>query len=154
MKARRGGEETVRLGADVSGLAAAWTKWTLALRADAILSGLGPSTPTLTLRKQRLQRRFVPHGEGLREIAVADEAVTGCDIELTTIRVDGLDRTWWSLGLEAFGLEAQVGRTLRSVGAAWFEPRGAPPLDPPRRLDVGSSSAYPAWLMGLPAPPV
>lgn len=38
--------------------------------------------------------------------------------------------------------------SLSTVGQGWFEVRGAPPLDPPRRLDGHSSTVYPAWLLG------
>lgn len=150
VKARRGSEAVVRLGADVIGRAAAWTKWSLALaRADAIVAGLGPETPRLTVRKRRLLRRFTTGGDRFAEIAPDDEAPAGCDIELATITLGGLRGTWWSIGLEAFGPVAAVQRTLRMAGPAWFERHGAPPTDGTQRLEVGSSIAYPAWLSRL-----
>lgn len=150
VKAMRGREREMRLAADVCGRAAAWSKWTLALAdADAIVSGLEPPTPTITTHKRRLMRRYALDAGPPREVPVGDSIDTGCDVELTSIAIDGPGGPWWSLGLEAFGPPAQTWDALRALGEAWFEHRGAPPLDASLRLDLRSSCAYPAWLIGL-----
>ncbi len=150
VKARIGNATELRFGHEVLGLAAAWSKWTLALTdLGAITSGLEPPTPVLTAHKRRLLRRYVLEGERTREIATDESVDGGCDIELTAISVDGVDSSWWSLGLEAFGPTEQARDTLLwTVGRHWFQSRGAPSLDHTYRFDERSSTAYPAWLTG------
>lgn len=147
VKARIGNATELRLGPDVIGQVAAWSKWTLTLTdLGAIASGLEPPTPMVTTHKRRLLRRFVVEDDRTREVA-ADEVVDGgCDIELTSISLDGVDDPWWSLGLEAFGPGERARDTLWAVGRHWFAAHGAPPLSSARSFDGDSSTAYPAWL--------
>jgi hypothetical protein len=146
VKARCGEEVELRLAPAVTGRAAAWSKWTLELaHPEAIVSGFEPDSPTLTTHKRRLLRRLV-RGDAAREIPPAQDAKSGCDVELATITVEDSDLTWWSLGFEAFGPSDRAWASLRAIGAEWFERHGAPPLAAPSDLDMRTSTDYPRWL--------
>lgn len=148
VKARCGVETALRLAPDVRGRAAAWSKWTLELSGpSAIGAGFERPTPTLSARKRRLVRRYAIGAARPEEVALGEDVDSACDVELTTVAIDGLDASWWSVGFEAFGPPEQVWGTLRAVATSWFEAHGPPPLRLPGRLDGRTSSAYPAWLI-------
>lgn len=149
VKARHGPDVGLSLAPGIGGQAAAWSKWTLELvDRDAIGAGLEPPTPTLTTHKHRRMRRYVTGTDRPRPVPLDDAAEDACDVELTTITIDGLHASWWSLGFEALGPPERAWRTLRSIGRGWFRAHGPPPLDSAGHLDARSSTAYPAWLVG------
>lgn len=146
VKAAHGEPIELRLTRTIRGRAAAWSKWTLGLDdRGAIVAGLDGTTPTLTAHKRRRRRRLVPDGPP-RELSPDADVEAACDVELTTIALDGLDGRWWSLGFEAFGPPDERWTVLESIATELFTSRKAPP-DVLAGLGVRDSTAYPGWLL-------
>lgn len=105
-----------------------WTKsWTSALD----LSGL----PTIAVRKSR---RMQSHHTG--------GYASGCNVEVTEVRVGPDSDVWTTLGIEAYGELERLQSALASV----VRLHQANPPD----VDAGNALSYPAWLatIGIPRP--
>jgi hypothetical protein len=118
-----------------------WSKWTSSrLTIDHL--------PRIAVHKTRWLRKYDTHDRVVVEVpldtderALRDPSLRldrGCHFELVSLRVSDPERTWWSLGFEAFGdldtVEDSLHRTVNHVAPAAELPSGA----------LGLS--YPAWL--------
>jgi hypothetical protein len=115
-----------------------------------------------TTRKVRWLRKFdtsgktaieleLGGGESREEPKSGARPDVGCNVEWTTVEVDGDPRQWRSFGAEAFafgvrgGLEATLEAALRSALAALEERLGPPPTLGDDWLEL----SYPAWIRAL-----
>jgi len=120
---------------ELAGCAAAiglWGKWPSLV---ALQEG-----QLIRIAKQRWMRKFQVRGGDATELPAAESTprLAGCDVELTLL--EGPDgSSWWTLGLEAFGVFDRVEADLIATVAAMV--RRAPPL-----LEAGEASGYPGWL--------
>ena len=156
--------ERASYGGSVTGLQDAWVKWSReAPDADAFLKMIaGPKDTWAFVRKARHLRKFsLDDGEPREVDAKTDRPVSGCQVEITSIRaiVSKLDpppaagdwasaTPWWSLSLEAFAphsanLSEILIENLRATAGHFFS--SAPPVT----LASTSSLSYPAWLARL-----
>ena len=131
---RRGGEHGVEIKSLVAEGAAhtigtltarmqIWTKvWTAALD----LNGL----PTIAVRKSR---RMQSHRTG--------GYASGCNVEVTEVRVGADVEVWTTLGIEAYGELGQLEGALAGVVRLHQ-------ANPPE-VDAGHALSYPAWLASL-----
>ena len=119
-----------------------WSKWASdTLTIDHL--------PRVAIEKTRWLRRYDASGPEVVEIELDDEErprsspdllpECGCHVEVVSLRVDGDDPKWASVGFEAFGdvstVEDALDRTLRHVAR--------------NNLPAGRDLSYPAWLAGL-----
>jgi hypothetical protein len=120
-----------------------WSKWSLEAFSISALS-------SVATHKTRWLREFDTASEAILQIELSESAVLGqsaprpaegCNIELTRVTIEGLDRVWWTLGFEAFGkmktVERNLLRTIAALGATI--PRAA--------LKGGRELSYPSWLL-------
>ena len=117
------GERTTHTIGSLSARAQIWTKvWTSGLD----LEGL----PTIAVRKSR---RMQSHHTG--------GYASGCNVEVTEVRVGPESEVWTTLGIEAYGeldrLDGSLAGIVRLLQA-----------NPPE-VDAGHALSYPAWLASL-----
>jgi len=104
-----------------------WTKvWTARLD----LEGL----PTVAVRKSR---RLLSHRTG--------GYASGCNVEITEVRVGPESEVWTTLGIEAYGELDRLDAALASI----VRLHQANPPD----VEAGRALSYPAWLASFKAPP-
>lgn len=156
--------EPAAYGDHVAGMQDAWVKWSRkAPDAGALRNMIAdPGDDWAFVRKARCLRKFsLDEGEPREVDAATDRPVSGCQVEITSIRalVSKLDAPpasgdwasaapWWSLSLEAFApRSADLAETLiahlDTVARHFFRSR------PPVTLAASSSLSYPAWLSRL-----
>ncbi len=131
----------VRFDGRVAGLVEQWHKWGFELTSVGSdpASILGVSRSWIGVKKERrLYRYRVTSDQKVVAVPATGYPVQGCQLELTRIGVE--ERTWWSLGFEAFGDVSTIEESLfvvaRQVLAA-----GEPPA-----LEAKESYGYPKWL--------
>ena len=135
--------QTILLSADAAGLYDSWIKWSL--NADGVTAfgkAMCADAATIVVGKTRWLRRISLDEASPREVDATAHPHAGCNVELTAITVG--DRSWWSLGFEAFG---QRDRTADHLfrGAGHFFAANPPPC----RLRRADAMSYPVWLAGL-----
>jgi hypothetical protein len=128
-----------------SGRIQLWSKWTTAsLSLD--------KCTTIAITKIRSMRRFEVKGRIIREIALNEQELpvdpaepyteSGCNVELTHVRVGTETPDWWTFGCEAFGDIESVEQNLRRTLEHLSERRA-----PAFKADLELS--YPAWISSL-----
>ena len=125
----------------VTGNGERWRKWSFALAGniDTLDKMLMPSGSRIGVYKARRLRRYLLSGNLPSEIEASDDwPLTGCHFELTELGIRG--ETWWSVCLEAFGLESTLQKNLALV-AGLVMVNAQPPF-----LNVDDSYGYPYWL--------
>jgi hypothetical protein len=143
VKQRHAGCGVARLHPRIAGRVELWWKWSF-----AALETASQSSPEgvvaahwLAVEKRRALLRYRLDGERVLARAPAELPDQGCDLEVTRIRVGGMD--WWSVGLEAYGAEPVLENTLLQV-AGYLVARPEPPS-----LAAENSYSYPEWLLRL-----
>lgn len=140
---------------DVAGTVQVWEKQAHGESAVAEFERLRASAPHLwiTTGKERTLRRFSLEGRTLTEVS-ADGAFppNGCNVELTKIRVNGLD--YWSFACEAYGDPARVEDALHRVAEHVLTDTHRPHRFKTRASSADAFSAarshsYPEWLETL-----
>ncbi len=114
-----------------------WCKWTVTAPAGG---------ETLDVAKVRWLRKFKLEGGVASEVALGPDELplkealpdVGCNLELT--RIQARDRTWETIGLEAFGDLTSAPAALQACLQAL---RPLPTFD-------GVAQGYPEWLAALP----
>lgn len=126
-KRRLWAEESVNLGPGMTGNVEDWLK----------------ITPSVIDLDQLLEDRHVEVHKDIytRRYSLGDEAGSGCEAELASIRMDGVKA--WSLCFETFGAPASRGEALSAGVRRFLEDS---PLPMGIRFDAASSLAYPAWI--------
>jgi hypothetical protein len=100
-----------------------WTKvWTAALDLNELA--------TVAVRKSRRMRSYG-----------AAAYATGCNIEVTEVRVAAESEVWTTLGIEAYGQLDQLPAALANVVRIHQS-------NPPE-VDAGQALSYPAWLAAI-----
>jgi len=127
----------------VVGRADAWVKFSLAspivTDLQAAIATVG--APLVQVNKRRLLQRYLLD-DGAPKPARTDRRLDeGCLFELTALEVS--ERTFWTLGLEAFGAVERLDANLAAVAAHIFA-EGCP-----RSLCRDKSFSYPEWLLRL-----
>ncbi len=145
IKLLRGAAETVRLTPSASGRADCWVKWSYGDDpAHAMVQALMDKTEGfIDVEKKRFLRKFsMDAGSQAVEVDAKQMPMSGCGIELTQLKVNGVD--WWTFGFEAFGPAENIQTILRSIASDFFTEH------PPTALfSSANSCSYPAWLGGV-----
>jgi hypothetical protein len=130
---------------NISGLIDFWQKWRFPVKDhDTMVSGIDIHRECWTeVIKQRSLILFQAGAEG--QIKPAQRGFlpeNGCGLELTRIEMPDRQEKWWSLGLEAFGIEEGMSDMLVVVAELVFSLPGKP------SLALHDSFAYPSLLAG------
>jgi hypothetical protein len=140
--------ETVKpcpLPKGVEGQVEFWRKWSHDnFWPPAKLKNLHRSDSWQIVSKHRLLRRFSAKG---KEIASEiHELESGCQVELGQVTTSSEASSWLTLGLEAFGADADLEEILTKVAADFFLGHGQPPGV---KLTPDKSFGYPGWLSNV-----
>lgn len=139
IKQRVGPVDVVRFHDRVSGLVEQWRKWRFQLAAPDAARSETDAPSWIAVRKARRLRTYRVTGE--KEVVVLSDTetpVSGCELELTTVRVAG--RAWWTVALEAFGDRFALRDNLLFTAEHVFRGDDVP------TLKATDSRGYAAWL--------
>ena len=135
----------------VTGFRDEWVKWSFkpsSLIAAPLDQELQRSGPWLAVEKDRYLRKYaIDLTSPVSILAVSPEMflATGCNVELTHVKVEANTHEWITLGFEAFGSSENVATILNEVMKYNFALLGASPVP----LEVRESLSYPSWLAKL-----
>jgi hypothetical protein len=139
IKQRYHQEGVVRFHERVAGQVEHWHKWSFELAERSKVGMAIPASSWVEVEKKRIIQRYRITNQGNTEVvSVRAYCDWGCDLELTSINVEG--EQWWSLGFESFGDETAIRAGLilvvRKVLAA----------EEPPAFNAEDSYGYPKWL--------
>jgi hypothetical protein len=143
IKQRLGGQTLVRFGKRSDGYVARWVKWSFELaEASGVVAELsGSSSRWIGIWKARKVLTFqVTDEKSIKYMSGYEGIDRGCAWEIAKVKVDGVERAWWSVGFEAFGNETELGDTLMMVVNQSFSVANAP------EFNGEQSYGYPNWL--------
>jgi hypothetical protein len=149
VKARVSGPSPISLENGVRGQTDQWVKWSFASQGlPALTQDLLQSGQWVGVQKKRIVRKFSADSDSVKEVPPKQQPfpASGCNVELTAIKVNATPKLWFSLGFEAFGPPAAVARILDEAVRSFFSGNGAMPGI---RLSESESLNYPAWLRML-----
>jgi hypothetical protein len=137
--------DTVRFHSQAAGTVGHWRKWSLPIAGplQPLLDAPDFDRSWIAVAKERRLRRYRPLASGgVGAVPSGSPLQQGCELELTRVRIEGLD--CWTLGLEAFGPEDRLEANLRATAEQVL---AAQP--PPFALAPADSHSYPHWLAAL-----
>jgi hypothetical protein len=137
VKAYRGSPGMLEMAGRARGRLESWQKWSFPCH--PLRQGSGYPAGWTPVRKRRRISRFPLRG-GPAAAPAAEGREPGCEVELTEVRVCGLD--WWTLGFEATGPAGLLRSELEATAALVFAqalPGGADP-------GPDESRSYAEWL--------
>jgi len=147
IKAKLGVSQPLSLALGIQGRREQWIKWSLSTKGLPMLGqALHPSGLWLKVRKERNQRVFSAETGSLQEVSPGSLPALGCNIELTRVEIEADPPSWFTLGLEAYGLPSVTAGILEEGLGLFFKGQGrAPGIT----LTTANSFSYPTWLMNL-----
>jgi hypothetical protein len=120
-----------------SGIVETWSKWSVLLDPNEAPSNqLLVSTNWGAVTKLRYVRRFEVIDQ--KAVETLDQPANGCSFEITKLTIN--DRTFWTTGFEAVGLDASVQQNLQCVFKLIQTEKPLP------MLTAKQSLGYPEWL--------
>jgi hypothetical protein len=150
IKALVSASRPLMLDAGINGRMDSWVKWsfdsTMLHQLDTVLH---ESSHWLKVRKTRLLRKFSGDSGYLVEVDATQPLfpLMGCNVELTSIEVEGDAQPWLTLGFEGFGPLSMIHKMLIDTIQMFFQKQG---MVPGLTLSGRISSSYPSWLAALP----
>jgi len=135
----------IELHERATGLVEHWRKWSFESTqvSDRFPQAMVSDPSWIGVSKwRRLFRYRITKDSDVVPMDAVEYPEQGCDLELTTVKVEG--REWWTWGIEAFGEETALQRNLMLVVTQIFATHG-----PPIVLGASHSHSYPAWLASL-----
>ncbi|MDX1439120.1 MAG: hypothetical protein R3284_04380 [Rubricoccaceae bacterium] len=135
IKMRTGNSQQMRFASGIEGKVASFSKWIFPLADDT----QQPKGGWIDVAKARRVRTFAIDAGEMTE--TFERLEVGCDVELGDVRIG--EQLWWTVCLEAFGLDAyqRIGY-LDSTAMHVFS-------DPLPNLDPAHASDYVGWLLGV-----
>lgn len=134
----------IRFGDGVAGLGDSWAKWSLPSDGvpDELLAAVRSGRRVVPVTKTRLLTvlELLDGGQD-RPVPPETRVERGVQLELSRVQV-GETRAW-SVGVEAFPMDAELADRVRPSVTPWLQAAaraGAP-------LDRAHAAAYPAWLL-------
>jgi len=139
--------DLLEVGDHVSGKMELWEKWSAGAESVPLLFRdiSGTADHWIDVTKTRWMRVFNAEGDKVTESDPGrgqEHPGEGCYAEITGIEVG--DRSFWTLGLEAFGEEGSIEATLIKTAKLLFHPKA-----PHRGLTETNAFAYPAFLRSI-----
>ena len=140
VKQRQGPPHRFELSARRTGWQERWIKWSFALdRAPGYIAGVEEDPGAwLAVHKRRYLRTFAWEEDGIQETGNETFLPVGCNAELTELVVE--NRTWYSIGLEAFGEKGKDEEVLLTAAASLLAGPEAP------EVPLERSQSYAAWI--------
>ncbi len=117
--------------------------WSKVRGSSAPLEAIG-GYPFADVHKKIVTRSFRYTGRGVVSIGVPDRTHTGCHVDLTALRVNGVEA--WSYALEAYG-EPEVRIDILRAAIVEIERQTPHPAELPKLLP--DNLGYPAWINRL-----
>lgn len=144
VKMFRGSPGILDLAGRACGRMESWQKWSFPfspLNGAALNGNTGDAPGWRTVSKKRRITRTSLESRRLAADATSVGRVSGCDVELTEVRMRG--REWWSLGFEATGPADLLRSELEGSAALVF----AEALPGGMELGRDDSASYAQWLL-------
>jgi hypothetical protein len=132
--------------ASITGVIEGWNKWSFGLgEADANVTRLqGAHESWLGVVKERWLCTYTLNGDNeIVDVPADPQPLSGCNLELSRVKVESPVEAWWTVGLEAFGRDANLYDLLIKMGGHVFASNAA------LRLRLRDSYSYPQWLSGV-----
>lgn len=137
------------LDGGITGRTDQWVKWSFGNEGlKTMKEALLESERWGRVSKERFLRKFSYDSGNPVEVQSEEKPLptSGCNVELTRLRVNADPGEWFSLGFEAFGAPASTAKILDDTLRKFFGEHGDMPGV---RLTGRESLSYPAWLATL-----
>ncbi len=142
VKQRQSQQGSVRFGERAVGRVEQWRKWSFPLtETEHITAVLGDGLSSwVGVYKERKVRTFQVTDDEVVDVSGTMFLAQGCAWEVAQVRLGKTAESWWSVGFEAFGPEAERMGLLRIVIMYCLDVEDAP------LLALENSCSYPKWL--------
>jgi hypothetical protein len=123
-----------------------WVKWSFDGKEkyfrETLAAKLNGSGKWAAVEKTRYLQKYSCASGEMKLVSPEDRPTSGCNVELTVIKVDAGVSQWLTLGFEAFGEPGDTFKLLHDTLNEFFTRCGPPPLP----LSGHDSLSYPTWL--------
>jgi hypothetical protein len=128
--------------ASAAGQVETWQKWSFDLQSSPLTLLQQPESRWIGVQKTRQIKAYgLSTEQTLLPLEPDAEVLCGCKVEIA--QIDGLDQSWYSLGLEAVGSHPDREIALRQGAIALLSSVNFSSLTPI------NSHSYPSWLAQL-----